>query len=92
MRCYCITCETHSTTEHRLVAALQVFEDRINALPGVWLMSTSWTVEEIDAHLRRHLGEGDALGVHEAAVGSDWGGWMRPEVEKWLRRHLGERT
>ena len=87
---FCISYELHQPDDRReadLLKALEVFEDRCHAMPTLWLVSTPWTTEQIDAYLRRFLAPEDSLLVEP--VGQGWSGWMGQDVRNWLLRHLG---
>ena len=72
-----------------LETALEVFEDRMQALPNLWFVSTDWTAEEIRSHLQPHLGPEDSLIVEPVEGNVEWLGSVRPEVREWLAKHLG---
>lgn len=72
-----------------LEAALEVFEDRIQALPNLWFVSTPWTAEEIRSHLQPHLGPEDSLIVEPVEENVKWLGSVRTELQAWLSKHLG---
>jgi hypothetical protein len=69
-------------------AAIELFEDRIQALPSLWFVSTDWSAEEIRSHLQPHLGPKDSLIVKPVSGTVEWLGSVRPEVQEWLERHL----
>ena len=75
--------------EPALLAALDLFEDRIQALPSVWFVCSPWTAEQIRAHLRSYLGPDDSLVVEVLPVNQGWSGWIGEDVREWLERHLG---
>jgi hypothetical protein len=75
--------------EAKLLAALEVFEDRCHALNSIWFISTPWTAEQIDAYLRHFLTPEDSLLVEKLPVGKGWSGWVGQDVKDWLLRHLG---
>jgi hypothetical protein len=92
MTSYMISYELQQPDERReagLVAALEVFEDRIRALPAAWLVCTGWTPDQIRQHLGACLGPDDSLLVEPLPVGQGWSGWMRQDVRDWLEKHLG---
>ncbi len=76
-------------TEASLAAALEVFEDRIQALPAAWFVCTAWTADQIRRHLGAYLGPHGSLLVEALSVGQGWSGWVRQNVRDWLEQHLG---
>jgi hypothetical protein len=68
-------------------AAIEVFEDRIQALPTIWFVYTPWSAEEICSHLQSHLGPKDSLIVESVSGNVEWLGNVRSEVRDWLERH-----
>ena len=90
MTSYIISYELRQHDERReanLVPALEVFEDRMQALPNLWFVSTDWTAEEIRSHFQPHLGPEDSLIVEAVEGNVEWLGSVRPEVREWLERH-----
>jgi hypothetical protein len=69
-------------------AAIELFEDRIQALPSLWFVSTDWSAEEIRSHLQPHLSPKDSLIVEPVSGNVEWLGNVRLEVRDWLERHL----
>lgn len=92
MTSFIISYELHQPDERRetaLLAALQIFEDRIQALDSVWFVCSPWTADQIRAHLGRHLGPDDSLVIEPLPENQGWSGWVRTDVREWLGRHLG---
>jgi hypothetical protein len=89
---FIISYELEQPDERReadLAASLEVFEDRIRALPAAWFVCTSWTADQIRQHLGAYLGSADSLLVESLAAGQGWSGWVRQDVRVWLEKHLG---
>jgi hypothetical protein len=89
---YLISFELSPHDEHRetaLVAALHVFEDRIQAMPTLWFVCSPWSADQIRAHLGRYLGPGDSLVVEALPQGRGWSGFIGLDVKDWLEKHLG---
>jgi hypothetical protein len=89
---YLISYELQQPDERReacLVGALEVFEDRIQALPAAWFVCTAWTADQIRRHLGACLGPDDSLLVEVLQAGRGWSGWVRQDVREWLEKHLG---
>jgi hypothetical protein len=86
---YLISHEPHDENRQAaFVAALQVFEDRIQAMTTVWFVCSPWSADQIRAHLGRYLGPDDFL-VEVLPVNKGWSGFVREDVREWLERHLG---
>jgi len=75
--------------EPALLAALEVFEDRIQAMSSLWFIHTPWSADQIWAHLARHLAPEDSLVIEAMPVGQGWSGWIGEDVRAWLEKHLG---
>jgi hypothetical protein len=89
---YLISYKFHDPNhEPALVAALEIFEDRIHALASVWFVCTPWSADEIRAHLGRHLGREDSLVVEPLPTDKGWSGWVADDVREWLTAHLGQK-
>ena len=89
---YIISYELHLPDEGRetaLLAALELFEDRIQALDCVWLVCSPWSAEQIRSHLGRYLGPDDSLMVESLPTNNGWSGWVGEDVREWLSKHLG---
>jgi hypothetical protein len=89
---YLISYELSPHDEHReaaFVAALQAFEDRIQAMTTVWFICSPWSADQIRGHLGRCLGPEDSLVVEPLPVGKGWSGWIGQDVRAWLEKHLG---
>lgn len=77
MTSFIISYELHD--EHHqpaLLAALEIFKDRIQALDSVWLVWSPWSADQIRSHLGRHLGPDDSLVVEPLPVNKGWSGWV----------------
>jgi len=87
---YLISYELHDKhREPAVLAALEVFEDRIHALASVWFVCTPWSADQIRAHLGLFLGSNDSIVVEKMPTGQGWSGWVGADVREWLRSHLG---
>ena len=75
--------------EPALLAALEIFEDRIQAMSSLWFVCTPWSAEQVRAYLGRHLGPNDSLIVEALPVNEGWSGWVGKDVRDWLEKHLG---
>lgn len=92
MPTYMISYELQQPDERRaagLAAALEVFEDRIQALPTAWFVCTDWSADQIRQRLGAYLGPNNSLLVEALPAGQGWSGWVRQDVRDWLEKHLG---
>jgi hypothetical protein len=89
---YLISCELHKPNECQetaLLAALEIFEDRLQALDSVWLVCSPWCADQIRVQLSRCLGPDDSLVIEPLPVNRGWSGWMGADVREWMAKHLG---
>jgi hypothetical protein len=90
MTSYIISYELHDKhREPALLAALEIFEDRIHALASMWFVCSPWSADQIRSHLARYLGPDDSLVVEKMPMGQGWSGWIGDDVREWLEKHLG---
>ena len=87
---YIVSYELHDDRrETALIAALEIFEDRCNALDSIWLVCSPWSAGQIQAHLGRYLAPDDSLIVEPLPMNNGWSGWVGEDVREWLTTHLG---
>lgn len=90
MTSYLISYELHDKhREPALLAALEIFEDRIHALASVWFVCSPWTTEQVRAHVGRYLASDDSLIVEPLPTNQGWSGWVGEDVKEWMTKHLG---
>jgi hypothetical protein len=87
---YLIAHEPHDENRQAaFVAALQVFEDRIQAMTTLWFVCSPWSADQIRSYLGRYLAAEDSLVVEALPTKRGWSGFIREDVKDWLERHLG---